>query len=126
MSDLIVPDCRIYMDADASEVEVMGLVAQLFYGDGGSGADYEVSVVRNEDYDSQRRRQFPGGFIYFRYYVDLYMPELTTVEQAHLVAGVLAGLWEMAYPAVAACSYEDRLPQHGGYRSRGVPWPGRI
>lgn len=124
MSDLVVPDCRVYVDAEVGETEMIGVIAQLLYGDGSSGAGCEAGVVRNEDYDSKRRRQFPGGFIYFRYYVDLYMNELPVETQARLVASVLVSLWDWGCPAVAACSYEAWLPEHGGYRSTSVPWPG--
>lgn len=125
MSDLIVPDCLIYFDADVSETEAIGLVAELVYGDDNRATGCETSVVRNEDYDSNRRRQFPGGFVYFRYYADLYMSEMELVEQAHLVAQVLEALWDMGTPAVAASPFEDRLPQRGGYKSTRVPWPRR-
>jgi len=123
MSDLVVPDCRVYVDAEISESELIGLIAQLLYSDGASGIGCEADAVRNEDYDSNRRRQFPGGFIYFRYYVDLYMSELPTETQAQLVTAMLEALWDWGCPAVAACSYEDWLPEHGGYRSTAVPWP---
>lgn len=124
MTDLPVPDCRVYVDADVGETEMIGVIAQLLYADARSGVGCEVDVVRNADYDSNRRRQFPGGFIYFRYYVDLYMATLPTKEQARLVTTMLEALWDWGCPAVAACSYEDRLPEHGGYRSTAVPWPG--
>lgn len=125
MTDLPVPDCRVYVDADVSETEMIGVVAQLLYSDdAGSGVGCEADVVRNPDYDSNRRRLFPDGFIYFRYYVDLYMPDLPTNAQARLVTAMLEGLWDWGCPAVAACRYEDRLPEHGGYRSTAVPWPG--
>jgi hypothetical protein len=123
MSDLTVPDCRVYVDADVGETEMLGIMTQLLYAEDRSADGCEADVVRNPDYDSNRRRQFPGGFIYFRYYIDLYMDELPTEKQARLVTTLLEGLWDWGCPAVAACSYEDWLPEHGGYRSTAVPWP---
>lgn len=123
MTDLSVPDCRVYVDAEIGETEMIGVIGQLLYDEDQRAIGCEADVVRNDDYDSNRRRQFPGGFIYFRYYVDLYMSELPTEHQAQFVTSLLEGLWNWGCPAVAACSYEDWLPEHGGYRSMAVPWP---
>ena len=84
----------------------------------------EAAVARNEDYDLARRRKFPDGFIYFRYIIDLYMDaDLPLNERVKLTAAVLNTLWDERFPAIAACSYEKRLPLGGGYQNRSVPWP---
>jgi hypothetical protein len=119
---LIAPSCRIFVDSDLAEVELVGLVGQHLFAGKGAPA-IEADIVRNEDYDSNRRRLFPGGFIYFRYYIDVYADVASEPDQAAAVARVLEGLWEYGVPAVAACNYEETLPHGGGYRSRAVPWP---
>src|SRR5688500_8406685 len=117
MTDFSPPDCKIFVDADIAESELVGLIGQLlFSGDGVPGAD--VAIVRNEDYDSNRRRQFPDGFIYFRYYIDLYVDVLPREERAAAVSRALEGLWSWGFPAVAACDYEAALPHGGGYKSQ--------
>ncbi len=125
MNDLTPPDCRIYVDADLSETELIGILMQVLLEAPGKGAPRcEAEVARNVDYDSARRRLFPDGFIYFRYLIDLYMDEdLPLSERVRLTAAVLDRLWDERFPAVAACSYEKRLPLGGGYQNRSVPWP---
>lgn len=123
MTEISAPDCRIFVDAEIAESELMGLVAQLLFSANGDRAGCEADIIRNEDYDPNRRRQFPGGFIYFRYYIDLYVDASASVDRAEAVTDVLEGLWDWGIPAVAACDYEDLLPHNGGYRSRAVPWP---
>ncbi len=122
MSDVTPPDCQIYVDAGISESELAGLIAQFLLPDVGSAPGYEAEIIPNEDYDSNRRKQFPGGFIYFRYVIDLYLETPAFNERAALVARLLEGLWAYGFPAVAACAFEDHLPHGGGYKSRDVPW----
>jgi hypothetical protein len=116
------PDCKVFVDADVSSTELIGMTAPLLFAPNDEIA-LEVEVLNNEDYDSNRRRQFPDGFIYFRYTLDLYMSEATVKRQAAVVRRLMESLWDSGYPAVAACAFEDRLPERGGYKSRRVPWP---
>jgi hypothetical protein len=122
MTDFQIPDCQVFVDADTSERELIGLVAQFLFADGDSPG-CEAKVARNDDYDSTRRKQFPGGFIYFRFTIDLYVDEDAQPRKIGLVANLLEGLWSWGFAAVAACDFEDRLPNNGGYKSTTVPWP---
>jgi hypothetical protein len=118
MTDFTPPDCKIFVDADLSETELVSLVSQLLTEPG-----VEVNLIRNEDYDLKRRKQFPGGFIYFRYVIDLYLDDPARADKAAIVASLLDGLWAWGFAAIAACGYEEQLPHNGGYRSHNVPWP---
>lgn len=120
--ELRAPDCKVYIDADISSTELISLIEPILF-DEGEKVSLEVDVVENEDYDSKRRRLFPDGFIYFRYTLDLYMPDVPPTRKAEVVTRLLKFLWDYGYPAVAASPFEDRLPKRGGYRSRSVPWP---
>ncbi|MFN8451806.1 MAG: hypothetical protein U0521_25245 [Anaerolineae bacterium] len=120
--ELRAPDCKVFVDAEISENELVSLTAPVIFAPD-DGISLQVEVVRNEDYDSNRRRQFPDGFVYFRYTLDLFMSDATVARQAAIVTRLLKRLWEWGIPAVAACAYEERLPKRGGYRSRAVPWP---
>ena len=125
MSELVSPDCQIFVDADVAETELIGIIMRLLLATPGDGPPRcEAEVVRNPDYDPARRRRFPDGFIYFRYFIDLYSDDdLSLAGRAALVTAVLERLWDDGFPAVAACGYESRLPHGGGYKSRAVPWP---
>lgn len=118
---MIAPDCKIFVDADVSASELIGLVAQFMFAD--AAPPCEADIIQNDDYDSNRRKQFPGGFVYFRYVIDVYCDDAPLPDRVDLIARVLEQLWDWGYAAVAACAYEDQLPQGGGYKSVYVPWP---
>jgi hypothetical protein len=120
--ELRAPDCKVYVDADVSNTELISLIEPALF-EAPDKVSLEVDVLENEDYDSKRRRLFPDGFIYFRYTLDLYMPDVPPTRKADVVTRLLKFLWDYGYPAVAASPFEDRLPKRGGYRSRSVPWP---
>ena len=120
--ELRAPDCKVFIDADVSENELIGLISPvLFMAE--DKVTLNVDVLKNEDYDSKRSRQFPDGFIYFRYTLDLYLNDAPVKSKAAIVTRLLKQLWDWGYPAVAASAFEDRLPKRGGYKSRAVPWP---
>jgi hypothetical protein len=114
------PDCKLFVDAEVSASDLISLIAHVLTN---SLVRCEMEVLKNEEYDSKRRTLFPDGFLYFRYVIDLYMPDEQTTAQAELVTRLLEYLWESGFPAVAACAFEARLPEHGGYKSRRLPWP---
>jgi hypothetical protein len=114
------PDCTLFVDAEGSASELISLMAHVLTE---STTRCEMQVLKNEEYDSKRRTLFPEGFLYFRYLIDLYMPDEAVNAQTQLVARLLEYLWDSGIPAIAACAFEARLPEHGGYKSHRVPWP---
>ena len=76
-----------------------------------------LDVQRSHDRDAARATEFPDGFLYFRHRIEV------EAEHRPLVARLLRLLWDNGIPAVAACDYEDELPERGGYKSRAIPWP---
>ena len=113
------PECKLFVDAEISARDLISFLAQVLRE---SPAHCEMEVIKNEDYDSNRRKRFPDGFVYFRYIIDLYMPEATRSEQINLVRQLLEYLWDSGFPAVAASAFEAQLPEHGGYKSPNIPW----
>ncbi|NDJ60437.1 MAG: hypothetical protein GYB67_04885 [Chloroflexi bacterium] len=117
------PDCQIYADADIAEQEVFGLLAETLFSAAAVDAPGEAALADNPDYDSNRRKRFPDGFIYFRYRIDIYSDDQPVAVKAGYVGRLLESFWEQGFPAVAVCAYEDRLPERGGYQSQTIPWP---
>jgi hypothetical protein len=117
------PDCIIFMDADVSANELIGMIARMMFLDAETIPPCEADLINNEDYDSVRRSQFPDGFIYFRYRIEVFCEGAALTERIALVGRVLEQLWEWGFPAVAACDYEKELPHGGGYKSDTIPWP---
>lgn len=122
MNELAAPDCQVFIDAEVSDTELVSLTAPILFV-AEDQIKLEVEVQKNADYDSNRRRLFPDGFVYFRYTLDLYLSDTPVERQAKVVSRLLNTLWDWGFPAVAACAFEDRLPEHGGYQSRAIPWP---
>ena len=121
MNELRSPDCKIYVDTELSDQELMGIIMQII-SDADDSAGVEMALYRNDEYDTQRRVRFPDGFLYFRYYIDAYLPGKAAEQQAQIIAALLRSIWEYDIPAVAASQFEDLLPERGGYRSRAIPW----
>ncbi len=114
------PDCRIYIDTDLSDNELLGIIRMVMFAPA-DPTDGRVELFKNEDYHQERRRQFPQGFIFFRYYADVFMPG-TDAQRAIRIGDLLNELWAQEISAVAGCSFEHLLPEHGGFRSENVPW----
>jgi hypothetical protein len=132
--DLSELDCKIYVEAEQTPDELATLLAQSLpeatlidavtrivqtrFG--------EVEIRRNKEADRIRAQEFPDGFLYFRYALELYpFPTVAHEERVSLAASILKLLWSRGWPAVAACDYEDELPNGGGYHNNSVPWPCR-
>ncbi|MCH8290755.1 1,4-dihydroxy-6-naphthoate synthase [Candidatus Poribacteria bacterium] len=119
--------CKIYVDTDMTHDQLVKTVARLLAGtvemNTVAMSNCEIDVRKNEDFDDIRRKEFPDGFLYFRYYMDV---EVLTGQQresqVELISNLLKHLWSLGFPAIASCDFEAELPQRGGYQSRSVPW----
>ena len=124
-------DCKIFVE---SPLHLDELARKLFEriqssGEIGSSGEVlrfsfaEVEVRNNEDACPDRATEFPDGFLFFRYSLELYVDPSSCVKIS-LVSDILKVCWENGWPAVAACDYEHELPEGGGHKSHQVPWPG--
>ena len=119
--------CKVYIDANVGIESLVSTVAQILEGVEEMNTVIlprcEIDVRKNEEFNEVRRREFPDGFLYFRYYADIEAQLGQQREsQIELVSKLLKRLWSLGFPAIASCDFEDELPQQGGYRSRSVPW----
>jgi hypothetical protein len=116
------PICKLYIDANFSPSELISLLMEIALApDQSTLVDIEVS--KNAEYHEKLRAKFPDGFLHFRYLADVYSEEAAQEAQAALIALLLPELWAQGIPCVAASLFEHLLPEHGGYRSRAVPFP---
>jgi hypothetical protein len=120
-------ECKIYVDANCAKGELATRIAELFSAHAeGTTIEMqcgEVDVQRNDEFDETARLEFPDGFLSFGLLVELYTDDPATPRCAGAAARILEYLWAQDFPAVAACDYEDQLPNGGGYKSTAVPWP---
>jgi hypothetical protein len=115
-------DCAIYVEAPDRRA-LVALVAEL---SGGRALDdarvtapgLYLYVDRNDEADAALRTTPDEGFLYFAFELEVYAHERPATA---LVTRLLEELWARGWPAVAACEYEDELPDRGGRRWRAAP-----
>lgn len=120
---------EIYVDTNTERENLTYALGQLF---GSSPDKYnnvetsigELSVLKNDDFDEQIRKDEENGFLYYRYLLEIEPTEEFGKENAvEFVGKILDYLWSQGCPAVASCDYEELLPNNGGYKSPNVPKP---
>ena len=124
-------DCRIYADVGCERAKFVSVIACLVKGEirGHLQNTIEcpactIDILNSDDFDCQRRKKFPDGFLFFRYFIEIYpRPRFDQTARIQTVSTILQHLWKHGYSAVAACDYEQMLPEQGGYKSQRVPWP---
>ena len=114
--------CKVYIDSLSEKGELLDLIANIISGfvkmRTVSTPEFQVDLVMNEDFDETKRMQGDVQFIFYRYYLDIEPAEHAQRERyVASVGSLLNELWKLGYKAVAACDFEDELPECGGYKS---------
>lgn len=99
--------CGIYARCEHPRAEA--LLAPLLADPG-----YEVDVQRSDDLD----RNYGDDFVLWPTRIDV-EPTPAAGDYVGFVRGLLETLWDAGIAAVAACDFEDELPEAGGIRR----WP---
>jgi hypothetical protein len=129
-------DCKIYVETTETLDELVALLLPVLSAPEPAQSPSawtihtthgDVEIRHNEEADTIRAREFPDGFLYFSFGLELY-PLATTSHQAQVdqAAALLHSLWSQGVPAVAACDYESELPNGGGYKDASLPWPAKV
>ena len=114
--------CKIYVDTDREEVWLLQVIASHLKGRI-EGRTIEsdliaVDVSENEDFDPAKRES-DDDFVFFRYYLDVVSGKgAQRPGYVTAVSSILVLLWGLECRAVAACDFEDELPNRGGYHSK--------
>ncbi|MFN5539770.1 MAG: hypothetical protein ACK481_06925 [Candidatus Melainabacteria bacterium] len=118
--------CMIYVDL--SENELIDKMLCLLSSSTRTNSFYidnnEILIIKNLSFDSVKRQQFPNGFLYYQQIIEVFPDETKTVSlenQITLISKIIKYLWSEFIAAVAACDYEDKLPNNGGYRIGQMP-----
>lgn len=80
-----------------------------------------LTVRSNNDYDNEKAKIFPDGFLYFKLIIEIEISE-NKIGGETIVSNILNYLWRFEYSAIASCSFETSLPENGGYNSLNIPW----
>ena len=123
-------DCIIYCSGKMSVHELRNKIAFLLNAEKTAISFietdfYEISIHPNKEYNSEREREFPDGFLFFKYIIDIGFDKTSNQKKCiEEVSKILNWLWETAdMSAIASCNYEDLLPNKGGYKAKEIPWP---
>lgn len=114
MNNLVV---KIYVNTD-SRKELEYLIEKMNFENKNS---IEIDVVKNSNFNKSKAKEFPDGFLYFPLLIEYYSNEIK-MSDINNTKIILNELWKNSIPAVASCSYEDELPEKGGYKSKNVVW----
>ena len=87
----------------------------------------EYGVMDNPVFDSEKAKEFDGGFFHYKYYceidpiIDITDENLKKIKQE--LSELLLAIWMENIPAIISADFEDELPERGGYLSPNVPRP---
>lgn len=114
--------CEIYVHSEECEDVFVDTVCTLL---GGERSGYEVEtewavvdVLENDDYGEEFKEP-NDAFLGYRYKLEFEFEVERKASRENYVGNVgrlLSMLWDEKYKAVASCSFEDELPQAGGYK----------
>ena len=114
--------CKLYVDTDLEIEQLKDKITSIVSGEKQLFRTIvttygEIDVNKNEDFDDEKRELVPDGFIYSKYYLDI-EPKEDIGQQDYIssIGDLLKSLWGSGLKSVAACDFEEELPQKGGYR----------
>ncbi|MFG0216219.1 1,4-dihydroxy-6-naphthoate synthase [Brevibacillus porteri] len=113
--------CKLFIDTDIDRESLVQLISKI---SSGVITKYmistrasEIEVRKNSGFDSENRLDKIDGFLYFRYYCDIEPKnENDKMDYVTSIGVLLRGLWDLNIRAVAACDFEELLPNSGGYK----------
>jgi hypothetical protein len=121
--------CAIYTTGNKiSESSVLNFLSDILkipisHGRYIEDENFSISVDTNDEYNHEKEKDFPDGFLYFKLLIGIDFKETVDTEFASEVTGkILKYFWTSNYPAVASCTYEEMLIEKGGYNNTNVPW----
>jgi hypothetical protein len=114
--------CEIYVFFTSEKEELIRLLKDIVKGKSDRNVIrteiMEIYVDKNDSFDYELAKDVDKGFIYYHFIleIDLLSPNLTIVVES--VADLLKQLWLKDIPAVAACDFEELLPNFDGKKNR--------
>jgi hypothetical protein len=108
--------CKVFVDGDMPRHDLVALVAECLSGSiqGRTvvASAMEVDINDNDDFVPRWRRTPPDDFVYFRFFLDV-EPGQSALRAPYVaqVGTLLKCLRGRGLKAVAACDFEQELPQ---------------
>jgi hypothetical protein len=120
--------CRIYTTGE-EKYKVIGILSEqlripitneVYIENSGL---FTIYFDTNEEHNIQDEKKFPDGFLHFKTLIEIDFPKTTEIDYAVVITNsILSALWKLGCPAVASCSFENKLMHQGGYNNRNLPW----
>lgn len=113
--------CKIYLDTDLDRAIVLSDISRTIGGQPGPYSSLvhgicDLDVIRNDDFNEQKRKVLPDGFLFSKYLIEIEPCKgIRTETYITTISRLLEGLWERGYKAVASCDFEELLLNKGGY-----------
>ena len=112
--------CKIFIDTDEAKEVILKKLSLIVSGKielrTVTSKWCEMDLVKNDDFDEIKRLEFPDGFLFYKYYLDIDPKEGISREEYILnIGNLLEKLWKKSWKAVAASDFESELPKKGGY-----------
>ncbi|WP_040713618.1 hypothetical protein [Paenibacillus curdlanolyticus] len=107
--------CKVFIDTDASYEEIAHYVSNSIIGTvekwNISSPYCAIYLRENDEFDEFKRLESVGGFLYSRYYLDIEPNDgVDSSQYISCISKLLTDLWDGRYTAVAACDFEQMLP----------------
>lgn len=77
---------------------------------------FSIDILKNEEFDKEKAKEFPDGFLYFPYFLDIDSTESReTKKYIKMVGDLMLYLWNEKCQLVVSSDFEEELPHKGGY-----------
>ena len=84
----------------------------------------EISLINNSDFNNNLLYDFPDGFLFFPWILEIdFIPDTDINLCIDVVNKITSALWHSNITAVVACDFEDLLEKTGGYGRKDIFWP---
>ena len=122
--------CRIYADCEKNTIQTaLACIADCLNATQSENHiefnGITVDVRNNDEYDARKKCEFPDGFLYFKFLIELEFPVESYSYAVDSISKLLYEFWGRRMPAIASCPFEKDLPKKGGFGDQSLPWPGQ-
>lgn len=118
--------CAIYLNNSLDKISILNSLKKEFNITNEESSfitlgSCTIYVSNNSDNNLEKSKQFPDGFLYFKYIIDIESEE--EIEKDFIIINkILDFFWKQNIPAIASYDHEELLKERGGYNNRNVPW----
>lgn len=121
-------NCTVYFYSNINPKEIIDEINLIVDGEISDNSikkeNYNIFIEENSDYDKTKQYEFPDGFLYFQYILDIEF-KTEKKEIIFIINKILKWFWDNKMSAIATYKYENKLVLNGGYKSKDIPFPKR-